>query len=611
MYLRKKVRRKGGERYESWALVESVRTARGPRQRTVARLGKLPGLDQEERVGWEEIGRILDGKPGREADLFRGAEPEPPEWARVDLKRVRVERLRHFGDVYLGLALWRRLGLHLFFDSVMDEGHEEIGWSEIGCVLGVARFCAPSSELRIAEGWYARTALEDLLGIPQEKVNDDRLYRGLDALLPHRDELFAHLQRRYGEWFGLKYDLLLYDVTSTYFEGECKRNSRARRGYSRDSRPDCLQICIGLVVSREGLPIAYEVFDGNRSDVTTLEEIVEWMEGKYGKAGRIWVLDRGMVSEENLEYLRSRGTRYIVCTPKAVLKKFEQEIVEKEWGEVEPGIEVKLLRGPEGSQERFLVCRSAGRAEKERAIMDRFASRLEASLKRLAERAERGNLRRVDLAWQAVGRLKERYWRASGLFDVRISETADREHPRKQRLRIEYAIREERRTWATMSEGMYLLRTNLEDYEGQALWRAYTQLAQAEAAFRTLKSELGLRPIFHQKTERVQAHVMVCFLGLAMWKTLEQWMAACGLGTAPRTLIEELHEVRQLDVVLPEVHGKEIRLRLVSRPEKRLKLLLEKLQLPLPNRPRNITKCSADFCPFENVTSIKSNTTSS
>ena len=429
-------------------------------------------------------------------------------------------------------------------------------------------------------------------------------------MLPHRDELFAHLQRRYGEWFGVKYDLLLYDVTSTYFEGECKRNGRARRGYSRDSRPDCLQVCIGLVVSQEGLPIAYELFDGNRADVTTLEEIVEWMERKYGKAGRIWVLDRGMVSEQNLEFLRSRGTQYIVCTPKAMLKNFEHELLEKEWREVEPGVEVKLLSGPEGSQERFVVCRSAGRAEKEKAILDRFMGRLEAGLRRLRERAEKGRLRRLDLAWQAVGRLKERFWRAAGLFDVKIHEIQDSQHPAKRTLRIEYAKREERRAWAALSEGMYLVRTNLKGRDGQELWRAYTQLARAEAAFRTLKSDLGLRPIFHQKTNRVEAHVMVCFLALAMRKTLEQWMAACGLGTAPRHLLEELGEVRQLDVVLPDVHGKEIRLRVVSTPEKRLKILLQKLGLLLPNRPRNITKCSADFRPFENVTLIKSDTPS-
>jgi transposase len=617
MYLRKKIRHKGGERYESWALVESVRTARGPRQRTVATLGKLPGLEDEERVGWEEIGRILDGKPRPQTDLFRPAEPEPPEWARVDLARVRVERLRHFGDVYIGLALWRRLGLHLFFDSVMEEGREEIGWSLVACVLGLARFCAPSSELRISESWYQKTALEDLLGIAGEKINDDRLYRALDAMLPHRDDLFRHLQRRYGEWFGVSYDLLLYDVTSTYslrgasFEGECKRNGRARRGYSRDSRPDCLQVCIGLVVTREGLPLAYEVFDGNRADVTTLEEIVEWMEEKYGKAGRIWVLDRGMVSEENIEFLGRRGTSYIVCTPRTMLKKFEQELLEKDWHEIEPGVEVKVVSGPGGSQERFLLCRSVGRAEKEKAIMERFSSRLGAGLQRLHERAEKGRLRRLDLAWQSVGRLKERYWRASGLFDVTVSESADPENPAKRRLHIAYTKRGERKAWATLTEGMYLLRTNLTDREGEDLWRAYMQLAQAEAAFRTLKSELGLRPIFHQKTNRVEGHIMVCFLGLAMRKTLEQWMTACGLGTAPHQLLEELGEVRQLDVVLPDVHGKEIRLRLVSTPEKRLRILLHKLGLPLPNRPRNITKCSGDFRPFENVTSIKSNIISS
>jgi hypothetical protein len=275
MFLRRNRKKHKGEDYDYWTLVESVRTSRGPRQRTVATLGKLPGLDEEVRVGWEHIGDILDGH-ARTADFFN-APPDPPEWARVNLKGVRVERLRSFGDVFLGLALWRRLKLDSFFGDAMEPGREEIPWPTMACILTLARFCAPSSELQISDFWYGKTALDDLLGVAPEKVNDDRLYRGLDALLPHKDGLFRHFQKVYGELFGTTYDLLLYDITSTYFEGQCEGNPQARRGYSRDSRPDCLQVCIALVVTPEGLPLAYEVFDGNRTDVTTVEEIVEMM----------------------------------------------------------------------------------------------------------------------------------------------------------------------------------------------------------------------------------------------------------------------------------------------------------------------------------------------
>jgi transposase len=593
VYLKRSSRWKGGEEYESWALVESVRTAKGPRQRTVATLGKLPGLDNEERIGWEEVGRILDGKPRPHPDLFN-PHPDPPLWATVDLSRVRVERVRRFGDVYLGLSLWRRLGLHEFFES-LTSGHEEVSWAQMACVLVLARFCSASSELKIAESWYEKSALADLLGVAAGKVNDDRLYRALDAILPCKDDLMAHLKERYSRWFGARYDFLLYDVTSTYFEGLCPHNPGARRGYSRDGRPDCLQVCIGLVVTSDGLPIAYEVFNGNRTDVTTVREIISLMEEKYGRAGRIWVMDRGMVSEENLDEMRRGGAFYIVGTPKASLKKFERDLLEKDWREVAPGVEARLCAAPDGTDETFVLCRSAQRAEKERAILERFATRLEAGVENLCARARKGTLRRIDLAWEAVGRLKATNRRAAKLFDIAVTETADPADARKKKLHITYARREERRTWARMTEGVYLLRTNLKAQDSRELWRAYIRLYQAEAAFRTLKSDLGVRPIYHQKEERVKAHILVCFLALAMSKSLEQWMSTSGLGSAPRKLIEELRDVMQLDLVIPHKRGREIRLRLVSRPEQRLRVLLDKLGLPLPNRPKHIAKCSGDF----------------
>jgi transposase len=581
VYLRRYCRKKGGVEYESWALVKSVRTARGPRQATVATIGKLPGLDKEERVGWEEIGRILDGKPRPERDLFE-QEEEVASWATVDIKQVSVERLRHFGDVYLGLALWKRLGLERFCKEHMPPNREEVPWALMACILVLARFCAPSSELQIAESWYGKTALDDLLGVSEEKINEDRLYRSLDAALPYKDALCNHLQERYGEMFAVKFDFLLYDITSTYFEGTGKRNPQAKRGYSRDSRPDCVQVCIGLVASREGLPLAYEVFDGNRADVTTVEDMVDFMEAKYGRAGRVWVMDRGMVSEENLEFLRRRHDHYLVGTPKSMLKRFERELLEGGWEEVQPGVEIKLVKSPEGAEESFVLCRSDKRGEKESAILNRFVSRMESGLEKLARQAEKGTLKDRYIAGQRIGRLLERNSRAASLFDVSVEETGV---GKEKRLRIRFRKKRKHYDWASHTAGNYLLRTNWPEQNPHELWKTYIQLTQVEDAFRVAKSDLCIRPIYHHRQDRTQAHILVCFLALVLWRTLQQWMSASGLGTAPRKLLEELHEIRSLDVLLP-TREKTLRLRLVATAPQRLKVLLHYMKLPLPNRPK-------------------------
>ncbi len=583
MYLRRRCRKKNGTEYESWALVETMRTARGPRQRTIATIGKLPGMDKEERMGWEEIGRVLDGKPRPQPDLF-DEDDDPPAWATVDLKRMRVERLRHFGDVYLGLVLWHRLGFMDFCKAQIPEGREEIPWSVMAAVLTLARFCAPSSELQIAESWYAKTALDDLLGVSVDKINDDRLYRALDALLPHKDALCRHLQKRYGELFGTTFDFLIYDVTSSYFEGSGKHNTKAKRGYSRDGRPDCVQVCIGLVTSAEGLPLAFEVFDGNRPDVTTVEDIIDLMETKYGKAQRVWVMDRGMVSEENLETLRTKDAHYVVGTPKAMLRKFERELTESGWEEVQPGVEVKLSASPEGPGETFVLCRSEGRKEKEQAILNRFITRLETGLTKLKEQAEKSKRPDRQKVERRIGRLLERNSRAASLFDVTVEQQQNENGPR---LTVTIRKNEDRAEWALHTSGSYLLRTNWEGRDPKELWKLYIQLTQAEDAFRTTKSDLGLRPIYHQTTERTDAHILVCFLALAMWRTLQQWMECSGLGTAPRKLLEELREIRSLDVVIP-AKDRTIRLRTVSTASQELKILLHRLRLPLPNRPKII-----------------------
>ena len=330
MYLRPIYRKKDGKRHAYWALMESVRTERGPRSRVVAYLGMLP--EAERRA----VADAAQGKRAVQPGLFE----EGAAWVEVDASRVRVERLREFGGPWLGLELLRQVGLDAFLSETLPCGREEISWAAMAQVLVLSRLCDASSELHIAEHFYEQSAMADLLGIPAHKVNEDRLYRALDQLLPYKEALERHLKERLGTLFGLEYDLLLYDVTSTYFEGEASGNSLARRGYSRDGRPDCKQVCIGLVVSRCGMPLGYEVFAGNRHDSTTLEEIVETMERRYGRSNRIWVMDRGMASEEHIEFLQKHGRRYLVGTPKSALKQFERELLEEGWGEVREGLEV-------------------------------------------------------------------------------------------------------------------------------------------------------------------------------------------------------------------------------------------------------------------------------
>jgi transposase len=343
------------------------------------------------------------------------------------------------------------------------------------------------------------------------------------------------------------------------------------------------QVCIGLVTSKEGLPLAFEIFDGNRTDVTTTEEMVLIMERKYGKAKRIWVMDRGMVSEENIEFLKDRKAKYIVGTPKSMLKKFERELLSQGWEEVHCGVEVKLCACPEGTDETFVLCRSEGRKDKERAILNRFIVRLEAGLGKLKELADRGKLRDRQKAERRIGRLLERNSRAASLFDVTVTETGV---GKGRRLSVKITKNEERYHWALQSGGNYILRTNWQEADPK-IWKRYIQLTEVEDAFRTEKHDLGMRPIYHRKHDRTQAHILVCFLTLAMWRTLQQWMKASGLGTAPRKLIEEMREVRSLDVVLP-AKDKTIRLRVASTPPKELKVLLQRLKIQLPNSPKII-----------------------
>lgn len=573
MYIRRCYRKKDGKRHAYWALVESYRTERGPRQRVVAWLG---AMDEEGRIG---VKRCATGCGCEQGDLF--VQTGEPEWVEIDLKGVRVERTRRFGGPWLGRTLLRQLDLDGFLEERLSRGREQVRWPLMAMILVLGRLCDPSSELCLAERFYEHSALPDLLGVPAEKVNEDRLYRALDALLPHKAELEQHLRQKLGELFSLDYDLLLYDVTSTYFEGQAKANPLAQRGYSRDHRPDCKQVNLALVVSRSGMPIGYELFAGNRHDSTTLEEVIRHIERLHGRAQRIWVLDRGMVSEENVQFLKQGQRRYIVGTPKSMLKKYEQELLSLDWHQVHEGLEVRLCPTPDRA-EVFILCRSAQRQQKDQAIHARFEKRIEEGLHKMEAVLKKRKHNPLVIA-QRVGRLLGNNTRAAGLFQVQV------EADRNGWARLRWTKSEPWRDWARLSEGCYLLRSNVTDWTPEQLWRAYMQLTEAEDAFHIQKSDLKIRPVWHQKAERVQAHILVCFLAYVLWKTLEAQCCQAGLGDEPRQVFRELSEIALVDVAMPTRNGLTLRKRCIGQPNQHQLVLLQHLGLRMPSVPEFAT----------------------
>ena len=584
MYLRHTTICKDGKTHTYWRLVRSVRHGNKVRQETVAHLGELDG---QGRARARQLALQITGER-EQYELFdattSASDPVPVIPVRHD--QVRLERMRRFGDVWPGWRLWRALELDRFCAEHIAAGRESVSWATMAAILVIARLCEPSSELHIAEDWYRRTALADLLGVAEDRVNDDRVYRALDHLLPHKTALEDHLKNRLGGLFGLDYELLLYDLTSTYFEGEAAANPMAKRGHSRDKRRDCKQVCIGLVVTRDGIPLGYEVFAGNRTDITTVEEIVSTMERRYGVAHRVWVMDRGMTSAETVAWLNRSGRRYLIGANKSDVKKLAPQLVDaRDWRQVRDGVEAKLCASPDGGSETFLLVRSAERQQKELAMHQRFAERIETGLARLGKRLARAQ-KPVDRGTteRQIGRLLGRNSRAAGRYAIRLIEDA----ATAAGFRLDWSIKPEWDDWSRHSEGCYVLRTNIADWTPEDLWRTYIQLSEAEAAFRIHKSDLSIRPIWHQKQDRVLAHILVCFLAYAMWKTLEQWQSRAGLGNSPRTILQELAAIHSADIVLPTdtVPRRDLRLRCVVRPDKAQAALLDRLGLRIPERLR-------------------------
>ena len=601
MFLRPHQRSKDGKDHIYWSLVETMRTANGPRQRTVCYMGELNGSAQARWLKSVEV--FNEQGEAQQLKLFPShieAPDDDPQVARVLVNRVRLERTRQFGACFLSWELWKHLELDRFFEQAVDDDPADVAWSRVAAVLAINRLCAPGSELAVEQRWYPATALDDLLEIEEGKINDTRLYRCLDHILPHKTKLEQHLKQRYGELFGAEFDVLLYDLTSTYVEGAAENNPMMARGYSRDHRPDCEQMVIALIVNSEGFPFSYETFDGNRADVSTMETILRMVERKYGKARRIWVFDRGIVSEENLAAIRNRGGQYLVGTPRRQMKRFEAELLKENWTQVRPDVEVKRVAIPQGS-ETYILCRTTGRKEKERAIRKRFSTRMEEALKRLQTTIAEGRLKDRNKMERRLGKIQARHSQVNDLFEVTLRDTP-------AGVRLVWEMKAERKVWRDLREGAYLLRTNLQADSAEEMWSKYLQLTEAEASFRALKSELSIRPLFHQKEPRVKAHVLVAFLGYALWVTLKHLLkrrpaivpqpSTSGVDNAqpfsPRKALALLSTLQSGDIVLPTTDGREIRLRRITEPTAEQKSLLHQLGLSLPERLKSLSKCSAD-----------------
>ena len=588
MFLRKLRVQKDGKEHSYWSLVETVRTADGPRQRTLCYLGEL---NSSAHARWQKTVEVFNEQgESTQLKLFPSEVegPEDPNVARVLVKKVRVERTRRFGDCYLGLELWKRLGLEEFFAQHLDVDAADVAWSRVAAVLAINRLCAPGSELAVEQHWYPSTALDDLLHIGKGKINDTRLYRCLDRLLPQKSKIEQHLKQRYGELFQAEFDVLLYDLTSTYVEGAAEENPLMRRGYSRDHRPDCEQLVLALIVNPDGFPFSYELFDGNRADITTVEAILRTVERKYGKARRVWIFDRGVVSEENLAAIRKRGGEYLVGTTRSKLKQFEGELLKDDFEKIRSDVEVKQIQIP-GGEETYILCRTTGRKEKEKAIRSRFVAKIEKALSGLEKRIAEGKLKDRDKMWMRLGRIQASHPQVADLYEMAIQNS-------KEGTRLVWRQKPEQQRWLEAREGAYLLRTNLTVNSPADLWKKYMQRTEVEAAFRTLKNELAIRPLFHQLEKRIKAHVLVAFLGYALLVTLKHLLKRAGSEDSPAKVLKRLSELYSVDIVLPTIEGREIWLRRISKLDEEQQKILHQLQLQLPERlePIQIQKCSAD-----------------
>jgi len=594
MFLRRYRRRKSGKVHTYYALVESTRTEAGPRQRVVAHLGELSD-DQQRR--WDRTLAFYNRQGEcRQLRLFADEPdlslPDDPDVVRVQLRKVGWTNARSFGDVWLALYLWRLLKLDEIVTRHIPRGSHTVAPADVVAIEVINRLCGPVSKFALAEHWYASTALEDLLGVPDEEITKDRLYRTLDALLEAKEPIENELQEQLGALFQLQYDLLLYDLTSSYLEGLAEDNELAQRGYSRDHRKDCKQIVLALVVTREGFPLAHFTLAGNTQDVETVEKVVMAVESRFGRSERVWVMDRGMVSKDNVKFLGASDRRYLIGTKRKELAAFQAELRSGGWQSIRENVQVKALERKKVS---YLLARSTDRRQKERAMRRRQTHGLRDGLRKLVQRIRGGRLKQRDKIVEQVGKLKGRYPQAARLVTIHVSQ----EEPPA----ITWQWQVDQLRAALAQDGAYLLKSNYPSWTAEVFWESYIQLTVAERAFRVLKSELLIRPIWHQLSGRVEAHVMVCVLAYALWKTLDHLAKQAGLmteinkpstarpsaspkarPTSPETILRELAQVQIGDILLTTTDRQQLALRRVARPNAEQARILAALKLTLPER---------------------------
>ena len=576
MFLRSTNRKKDGKEHRYFSVVENQRVAAGKTvQRTVLYLGEINDAQQ---AAWRKTMAVFDEdkQDYRNLSLFPEDRPIPADAVdslQVRLSGLTLERPRPFGNCWLASEVWRQLGLTEFWQAHLPAGREGVSWEKVLRLLVVNRLLEPGSEFRVHRHWFVESAMDALLETDFAVAGKDRLYRCLDRLVEHKRELFVWLKQKWAELFQADFEVLLYDLTSTYFEGDMNDCEKAKRGYSRDSRPDCAQVVIALIVTPDGFPLAYEVLDGNTSEQKTLRPFLKYIEETYGKAKRVWVMDRGIPTEATLAHMREQGVSYLVGTPKGRINQHEKKWLELPWQKVRDSVQVKLY---EHDRELYVLARSDGRQAKEMAIRRKRLVRL---LRKL--RAMRRSLPSRDQLLLRIGAAKKEAGRSFGF--IKLTLPADGAPVTRES--FHFRVDKTKLQQAEHRDGHYLLRSNLTAEDPAVLWTRYIQLTNIEAAFRSLKSDLGLRPIYHRRQDRVEAHIFIAFLAYCLQITLKNKLAIHAPGLTPTAVLDKLAAIQIIDVRIPTCDGRSLILPRYTQPAKDLQLLLEKLQSPLPTQP--------------------------
>lgn len=578
MFLRSTNRRKDGKDHRYFSVVENRRLAGGKTaQRTVLYLGEI---NDRQQAAWRKTLDVFDEAEQRftSMSLFpddRELPADAIDSIQVRLSGLELKRPRIFGNCWLACELWRQLGLDEFWQQRLPEGRETVSWEKVLQLLAVNRLLDPGSEFRVHRQWYINSAMDELLETGFEVAEKDRLYRCLDRVLEHKQELFAYLKQKWADLFGADFEVLLYDLTSTYFEGEMEQNPKAQRGYSRDGRPDCAQVVIALVVTPDGFPLAYEVMNGNTADCSTLRDFLAKIEAAYGKARRVWVMDRGIPSEAVLEEMRDpqRQTFYLVGTPKGRIQQHEKKWLDLPWQKVRDSVEVKLYRH-EG--ELYVLAKSSGRQAKENAMRRKRLARL---LRRL--RAMRRSLPKRDQLLLRIGAAKKEAGRAFGFVKIQLPE----KDQQVTRATFTFHTDKAKLKTAEQRDGHYLLRSNLTGEDPAVLWTCYVQLTQIESVFRSLKTELGIRPIYHQLEHRADAHVLISFLAYCLQVTLKNRLMIHAPGLTPASVFDKLSSIQMVEVWIPLLDGRWLVLPRHTQPEADVQAIMEQIRMTLPPQP--------------------------